>query len=849
MVVKRFWFQIHWFLGITAGVVLAVMGITGATLSFEPDILRLLNPAVMTVEPGERVLAPSELIAKAREQIPDKVVIGVTRSMAPNDAGQIGFEGGRRGDWHYQNPYTGALLGKPERGHDFLHLMEDIHRRLAAGDTGKAITGASAIVLILMCCTGLYLRWPRQLGNWRTWLTFSWALKGRSFLWQMHAAVGTWVLIIYLLSALTGLYWSYDWYRNALYDLTGTPRPNPPAQQQAPAQVQENNQRGERTEKAPRPEIDVDSVWQAFERELPAGLTSATMRLPEKAGQPVEFRYLDAEPAHSRASNTLALQPADLSVTKHERYADLPAGGKLIRSMFVLHTGEFFGLVGIIIMMIASALMPLFAISGWMLYLDRRRKKIAARAAASGFTTANAAGQQTLISFASQTGFAEQLAWQTAGALQAAGVPVTVKPLAAIEREHLSQYDKALFVVSTFGDGEAPDAAQGFVQRSMPEQSSLERLSFAVLALGDKQYETFCAFGRKLEQWLSGNGAKALFERVEVDNGDPQAIEQWRQHLQTLTKTTMPEIKAFADNYTSWRLSERHCLNEGSAGEAMFHLALQPLDGKLEWQAGDLVEVLPTHSEQTVSEWLQATGWPFDAEIDGEPLPQWLSKRDLPDPHLAKNWKLELVSKRLLPLRPRSYSIASVPKDGSLWLLVRQSHRRDGKLGLASGWLTEQLSIGDTLPLRVVRNERFHCREMDKPMILIGNGSGLSALRAHIRARELAGVKNNWLLFGERNEQFDYYYREEIQRWQQSGVLTRVDVAFSRDQEQRVYVQDKLLTAADELNKWLSNGAAIYICGSMVGMSQAVDQTLKQILGEAAVTELALAGRYNRDVY
>ena len=116
-------------------------------------------------------------------------------------------------------------MGEP-RGQAFFRFTTELHRWLAAGDVGKAITGASTIALVVLCLSGLYLRWPRKMLDWRAWLTLNTALKGRAFLWRLHSVAGTWVLFFYLLAGLTGLFWSYDWYRNGLYALTGASPPN-----------------------------------------------------------------------------------------------------------------------------------------------------------------------------------------------------------------------------------------------------------------------------------------------------------------------------------------------------------------------------------------------------------------------------------------------------------------------------------------------------------------------------------------------------------------------------------------------------------------------------------------------
>ena len=379
--VKKFWFQIHWLLGITAGSVLAVMGVTGAVLSFEHDLLRWMNPGVMTITPGAKgPLPPHELLARVQAAYPEKRISGLHLSAHPEDTARIGFatstdspggqgSGGRRSEWRYVDPYTGTLLGKP-RGEQFFRVTTEIHRWLVVGDIGKAITGASTFALLVLCLSGLYLRWPRKAWDWRMWLKFNPSLKGRSFLRHLHVATGTWVLLLYLLAGLTGLYWSYEWYRNSLFALTGAPRPNREATTlDTPATTPP----------------DIATVWTVFLRES-AGFTTATLSLPRKPTQAAEIRYLDPHPAHERAFNHLVLHPVSGDVIRHDRYTERPLGTKLMNSIFALHSGSFFGLSGVVLMMVASLLMPLFAITGWQLYLGRRAKRQNVRATAATVT-------------------------------------------------------------------------------------------------------------------------------------------------------------------------------------------------------------------------------------------------------------------------------------------------------------------------------------------------------------------------------------------------------------------------------------------------------------------------------
>jgi sulfite reductase (NADPH) flavoprotein alpha-component len=157
--------------------------------------------------------------------------------------------------------------------------------------------------------------------------------------------------------------------------------------------------------------------------------------------------------------------------------------------------------------------------------------------------------------------------------------------------------------------------------------------------------------------------------------------------------------------------------------------------------------------------------------------------------------------------------------------------------------------VGSSISLRVRRNSGFHLPVEPVPMILVGNGTGLAGLRSLLKARIADGQQRHWLLFGERNREHDFLCRDELQEWLISGDIERLDLAFSRDQAEKIYVQDRLRESADELKQWLADGAMLYVCGSLEGMASGVDQVLNDVLGAAEVEQLIEQGRYRRDVY
>ncbi|MDR6586464.1 sulfite reductase subunit alpha [Herbaspirillum sp. BH-1] len=492
-----------------------------------------------------------------------------------------------------------------------------------------------------------------------------------------------------------------------------------------------------------------------------------------------------------------------------------------------------------------------------MTALTYRRAQRRQQAQWAGAGAGNSDAATVLLAFASQTGTAERLALQSAQSLRAGGMAVRVLPLDQLQEDDLLHEDDLLrrrlllFVVSTTGEGDAPDMAATLAQRmAQPSPGApLPQLQFGVLALGDRSYQQYCAFGYALHAWLGRRHAQPLFDVIDVDNGDDGALRHWQHQLGVLSGHS-DEADWSAPAYGRWRLAQRQLLNPGSAGGAVYHLQLTPLDLPApSWQAGDIAEIGPRNSDQAVQSFIQALG----LQNEMSTLAPVLASRLLPHEAAALQALRGLsgadLLARLKPLPHRAYSIASLPADGGLELMVRLMHQPDGRAGIGSGWLGLHAAPGQEIDLRVRVNTAFHGPQDDRPLILIGNGTGLAGLRAHLRQRIAAGQRRNWLLFGERSHRHDFFHGDELQGWLAEGHLQRLDLAFSRDQAQRVYVQDKLREAAAELQQWVEQGASLYVCGSLQGMAAGVTLALQEILGEAALQALAEQGRYRRDVY
>jgi len=448
-----------------------------------------------------------------------------------------------------------------------------------------------------------------------------------------------------------------------------------------------------------------------------------------------------------------------------------------------------------------------------------------------------------LIVFASQSGQAENLARQTTQQLQDVGQTVTVIDIQYLTVEQLRQANKVLWFVSTYGEGDAPDTARMALKHIFSDPAlDLSHQSYAILALGDQRYSNFCQFGQLLNQHLQQHQAQALFEIVCVDHLKQADVDLWTQRLEQLTQQQLMPVEP-AQNWHCFILKNRLCLNRGSQGNPIYQIQLSYAE-KITWSSGDILQVQCGNRLEDIQAFLQVQ----QQSVNDDLLAALQFKNLRQFPEQLWNESFEDWIQRFDDLAIREYSIASIPEQGCVELVVRQEKTATG-LGLGSGWLTEHAMLGQTIIAKIRSNPAFHLKASHQPLILIGNGTGIAGLVAHLAQRQQCGDPQNWLIFGERQQQFDHLYKEQIQLWQNQGLLPEVDYAFSRDQAEKVYVQHILQQKSEQLLHWIEAGAAIYVCGSLKGMAQEVEQTLLNILGAEQLEQLRMEGRYRRDVY
>ncbi|MFJ7291463.1 molybdopterin-dependent oxidoreductase [Streptomyces collinus] len=529
--------------------------------------------------------------------------------------------------------------------------------------------------------------------------------------------------------------------------------------------------------------------------------------------------------------------------------------------------------------------------------------------------------REVVVLWASQTGNAEEFATATAERLTSTGHRTTLVGMDDADVGALARTADLLFITSTFGDGDAPDNGSGFWDTLSGEQAPrLDGVRYAVLAFGDSSYDDFCGHGRRLDARLDELGGVRLAPRTDCEpDFEPSAGEWLDQVLSALGERTAAPAgrpRTRSKPVTTARLVGNRLLSRAGAGKEVRRFTFDTSGTDLAYEAGDALGVRPVNAPALVEEWLAVTG--VDAgsavAVDGvgevpfgealhrhlditritpdllrfvaerardkhelrrllrpdnkDGLAQWSWGRQAVDvlAEYAVRASAEEWAGVLRRLQPRLYSISSSPLADphrvSLTVSVVRYENLHGRArgGVCSPYLAD--AQPDTeVPVFVQRSPHFRPpADASTPMVMIGPGTGVAPFVGFLQERRALGHgAPNWLFFGEQHRATDFYYEDELTALRDEGVLTRLDTAFSRDQRNKVYVQDRMREHGPELWHWLRDGARLYVCGDASRMAKDVDRALRDIamthggLGEAEATaylkQLAADKRYVRDVY
>lgn len=539
----------------------------------------------------------------------------------------------------------------------------------------------------------------------------------------------------------------------------------------------------------------------------------------------------------------------------------------------------------------------------------------------AGLQAANDAGVATPVAppakkapltilFGSESGNAEALANQAKKVAARLGFAAKVVDMADFTPAQAAAAENLLIVASTWGEGDPPQRAVDFYEALLGDTAPrFEKTRYAVLALGDRAYAQFCEVGRRIDERLAALGGARITDRIDCDVDFEKPASGW-------IDTTLEKLNAEVGGKDSGasvihvdfarpgteaptrarpfeaEISEHVRLSGSRSSSDTWHVALSLEGSGIAYEPGDALGVVPRNDPALVDAILKASGQTGDTlratlterldittltakQIEdfgretGVAVPRdFAAGRQLVDLLELAPGKLsaEQLTALTRPLQPRYYSIASSRKSvgEEAHLLVaglRYTSQGRERGGVASLDITARHRAGDKLKVFLRSNPHFRLpSDENRPTIMVGPGTGLAPFRGFLQDREATGAPGrNWLLFGHRNYTHDFLYQLELQDWVKSSLLTRLDVAFSRDQPEKRYVQNVLWDARRDVYAWLKDGAAFYVCGDANAMARDVHDVLLRILADQGVTDADGAkaeldairrdGRYLRDVY
>jgi sulfite reductase (NADPH) flavoprotein alpha-component len=494
-----------------------------------------------------------------------------------------------------------------------------------------------------------------------------------------------------------------------------------------------------------------------------------------------------------------------------------------------------------------------------------------------------------LIAFGSQSGNAESLAKRLAREATGRGFAARAAGLDSLQPADLIKDKNVLLITSTWGEGDMPDNAISFWDAINQNGSSpkLDGVQYSVLALGDKNYgDTFCLAGKKLDSRLAELGATRISDRVDCDVDFDDLAKKWSANAFTLLSGSDSAPAASVEEeeketgYTKKNpfpspLLANIALNAASSSKDTRHIAFSLKGSGLTYEVGDALGVFVQNCPEVVDGIITAHAFDPEATITlesgatctlREGLLKHFEVRHLVGKTPETGIALPAFIEGLRKLQPRLYSIASSinahPDEVHLCVgAVRYSTDGVQHKGVASTFLADRLALGETTGIYFHAANHFRLpTDLSKPVIMVGPGTGIAPFRAFLEEREVTkATGKNWLFFGDQKRTTDFLYHDQIIGWVQSGHLTRLDTAFSRDQEEKIYVQTRMMQAASELWQWLEEGAYFYVCGDAKRMAKDVDHALHEIIQTAGgktaeeaaayVAEMKKAKRYARDVY
>ncbi len=511
------------------------------------------------------------------------------------------------------------------------------------------------------------------------------------------------------------------------------------------------------------------------------------------------------------------------------------------------------------------------------------------------------------IAYATETGNSKRLATTFAAKAKKQGIHAKVQSLDQYRLNDLTKEEHFLAIISTHGDGEPPLSAKKFYDHVHNNGFKLPKLKYSVLALGDSSYPLFCKAGEDVDEQLTKLGGSRISPLQKCDVDFETEADEWLNRVfNTLNENTKSNVtpratviakKAKGRTVYKGKILAHINLNDIGSNKETNHIEIEAED--VAYQPGDSIGIIPENKKYLVDQIIELTGIDPEKNIDYKDelisvydllhkklniihLPERVVKKyasvlqqEIPETKIDLLDLLKIfpvkdelefteILKILEPIAPRLYSIASSPEahPGEIHITVAKNCFKvndDVKNGLASEFLS-LLNEDNELSFYIHPNNQFRLPDEDKNIIMIGPGTGIAPFRSFIAERDATGASGkNWLFFGDQHFLTDFLYQAELQSWFETEALTKIDIAFSRDQDEKIYVQHKMRKKGDEIFEWLQAGGYVYVCGAKEPMSVDVENSLLQIIeqyGERSkedaqqyLDNLKEEGRYVLDVY
>ncbi|AWU44279.1 diflavin oxidoreductase [Blattabacterium punctulatus] len=511
----------------------------------------------------------------------------------------------------------------------------------------------------------------------------------------------------------------------------------------------------------------------------------------------------------------------------------------------------------------------------------------------------------TLV-YGTETGNAKNLAFSIVKKAKKEKIQIKLISLDQYCFIDLKKENYFFIIISTHGTGEPPSSAKSFFNFIFQEKNlRLENMKYGVLALGNSTYSFFCKAGEDLDKRLYEMGADRKIPLYKCDVDFESKSESWFLNFLKIFQIKKLEKNIFKKNGVKKKIHGKILTNillndkKKGSNKKIHHIEILMKNNELDkndYSPGDSIAIIAENSEYEVKKiiniiqnknildnsnelkmlfdllkkklsifYLSINMLKKYSILVGKNIPnnkEWNFFDLLKEFPIKNKILLKDLVKMMDPIKPRLYSISSSPKVHHSEIHITVSLHRFQKHGIirygfCSNFISK-LKVEDDLFFYIHKNHLFKLPESNKDIILIGPGTGIAPFRSFLYEREFIGATGrNWLFFGDQYFYTDFLYQKEIQNWKKNGILHHVSLAFSRDQKDKIYVQNKIWENRKEFFSWIENGAYIYVCGKRKPMSIDVETTIYRIIKEVggySSTEFFLKnmienGRYLKDVY